>query len=692
MQRYFSHSRKSSSSSSCLDSSSGTGSGGYLSSHPPGSEPFHWSKRCGLDAELEMHMLLFSVLVAGAIAAEGKASRLRENHSSSCGGGGNEEEEDASSSASTRTNSKSRKNGGNSRAATTGGDTSSSGACLSPPSVEVVGAGGGDAPGASSAATISYSAFPSRFDIEVLDKVEATRVEEEEEKEEGLSSPSLPPCPCLSSASASDTILHSEVQVKGTRGVPPPPLPPPHSPHKSRVGGGGVGVVTWDRQEDEVTETDLQYLSSSSSLSASSSFSSFRFLPPPPASFSSCCPPSAPYGQQVRLPTYSGARGLASLITNYSNLSRDQIRLYRSWWQRYKKEILPLLQLPWKWTTAEEEEEEDEENSPRNEEDASSSTNHTNHPHHHTNNNSVEMSESFFYRLAAALQCNSFGIFSPQDECLASGLYPEASLFNHSCAPNVCRVMRTGRTACFYSLRKIAKGEPLTISYITVSIQSTAERRQLLWSNYRFFCGCPRCRVNGIMPTPSLLRRPPSRFRASDSCLPEENHRQNPNKHHSNQSLVYTSRDATEEAIDDPDAAGGVPSLPLSPPSTRTSNNNTNNTVACASSFVIECTKCNAKGYLRPLRLPPSLPPSSSLEGGPCRGREKIHEGRTMVAVEGEGEGRERGGPLAGERKREEGGDAHQRQEGKPEVQEQQQQQLLACSVCRQRVWWIPHP
>lgn len=164
--------------------------------------------------------------------------------------------------------------------------------------------------------------------------------------------------------------------------------------------------------------------------------------------------------QQVRQPSYTSA---ARLVTNLSVLPRDRHTLYRSYWHRYSQLLAPLLAtLP---LTSEQQE------------DAVG----------------FGMSESFFHRIGAACQSNSFGVYSSGDDCLGSGLYPEASLFNHSCAPNLCRVMRPGRTAAFYALRDIPRGEPLTICYIELCEDSTAERRRTLMDAYRFFCGCSRC-------------------------------------------------------------------------------------------------------------------------------------------------------------------------------------------------------
>lgn len=100
---------------------------------------------------------------------------------------------------------------------------------------------------------------------------------------------------------------------------------------------------------------------------------------------------------------------------------------------------------------------------------------------------SVEM----FNRICGAIQCNGFGVYNEADRCVAIGCLPHASYFNHSCAPNLCRVMH-GRQAHFFTLHDVVAGTPLCISY-TDAEKSTSERRVTLLSTYRFYCECARC-------------------------------------------------------------------------------------------------------------------------------------------------------------------------------------------------------
>lgn len=71
---------------------------------------------------------------------------------------------------------------------------------------------------------------------------------------------------------------------------------------------------------------------------------------------------------------------------------------------------------------------------------------------------------------------------------------PAASLFNHSCVPNVARV-ELGPYMMYRAIRKVAKGEPLTISYIGTKIRSESVhiRREVLSRDWHFYCRCEAC-------------------------------------------------------------------------------------------------------------------------------------------------------------------------------------------------------
>lgn len=74
-----------------------------------------------------------------------------------------------------------------------------------------------------------------------------------------------------------------------------------------------------------------------------------------------------------------------------------------------------------------------------------------------------------------------------------SGLYAVASLFNHSCSPNVAvkSPSFSGHEQTFVATRDIKQGEELFVSYHDES--DVKSRRRYLHKSYYFWCKCPRC-------------------------------------------------------------------------------------------------------------------------------------------------------------------------------------------------------
>lgn len=79
-------------------------------------------------------------------------------------------------------------------------------------------------------------------------------------------------------------------------------------------------------------------------------------------------------------------------------------------------------------------------------------------------------------------------------ECFGYGLWPVASYWNHSCAPNVQK-QRRGRMWKFWASRNIARGEELCISYLGGDERDDDlnERKKKLKGVWGFDCGCSKC-------------------------------------------------------------------------------------------------------------------------------------------------------------------------------------------------------
>lgn len=76
-------------------------------------------------------------------------------------------------------------------------------------------------------------------------------------------------------------------------------------------------------------------------------------------------------------------------------------------------------------------------------------------------------------------------------------LYERGSLLNHSCAANCTRVTLNGGGSerAFVTLRPVAAGEELTLSYLPsgMEVMGTVVRRRHLWLSRGFLCHCDRC-------------------------------------------------------------------------------------------------------------------------------------------------------------------------------------------------------
>jgi len=70
-------------------------------------------------------------------------------------------------------------------------------------------------------------------------------------------------------------------------------------------------------------------------------------------------------------------------------------------------------------------------------------------------------------------------------------LFPRATAFNHSCDPN-CEFYNLGARLSVRTLRRVASGDALHVSYVPVS-DSRACRRGALASQFCFRCACSRC-------------------------------------------------------------------------------------------------------------------------------------------------------------------------------------------------------
>jgi len=89
------------------------------------------------------------------------------------------------------------------------------------------------------------------------------------------------------------------------------------------------------------------------------------------------------------------------------------------------------------------------------------------------------------------LQCNNFTICDSDLNAVGHGIYPEASIINHSCQPNAI-VIFNKTELILKVIEPIAVGEEITLSYIELA-SSSKTRQNLLWNRYFFNCKCKSC-------------------------------------------------------------------------------------------------------------------------------------------------------------------------------------------------------
>jgi hypothetical protein len=113
---------------------------------------------------------------------------------------------------------------------------------------------------------------------------------------------------------------------------------------------------------------------------------------------------------------------------------------------------------------------------------------------------------------------NMFNVFKTSTVSLAWGVYIEASLFNHSCQPNVC-LFRCHHTPefQFVAIHDVPKGGELNVTYLGYG--DLSERRSHLKEHYFFHCECPRCKEEEAGGTANYQKWYDDCHCKSDGCL-----------------------------------------------------------------------------------------------------------------------------------------------------------------------------
>jgi len=77
---------------------------------------------------------------------------------------------------------------------------------------------------------------------------------------------------------------------------------------------------------------------------------------------------------------------------------------------------------------------------------------------------------------------------------LGIGLFPATALLNHACYPNCIFVGSQGASMRVRTLRKVKRGEELTVPYIDLYMPRRDRQREL-WKDRHFLCKCIRCQL-----------------------------------------------------------------------------------------------------------------------------------------------------------------------------------------------------
>ncbi|KAI0408951.1 hypothetical protein F4802DRAFT_604706 [Xylaria palmicola] len=111
------------------------------------------------------------------------------------------------------------------------------------------------------------------------------------------------------------------------------------------------------------------------------------------------------------------------------------------------------------------------------------------------------------HKITDILFTNSFQVaLGDKDGGFHYGNFPEVSLLNHDCRPNLAFFVDQNLTHYTHAVRDIAPGEELTISYID-ALQARLVRQERTRSSLGFSCGCSQCAL------------PPKESDASDNRL-----------------------------------------------------------------------------------------------------------------------------------------------------------------------------
>ena len=135
-------------------------------------------------------------------------------------------------------------------------------------------------------------------------------------------------------------------------------------------------------------------------------------------------------------------------------------------------------------------------------------------------NEELDLLVEFFNNLQRIFYNNAYEMEEPTGDhpiedddvrLMGCGIFPFASLFNHSCFPNIDRITVDNKLA-FFVKRPVKAGEQLFISYgMNSAVDHRDERQKKLLERFQFQCDCFACTnaIPLVMPISDIQFEPP---------------------------------------------------------------------------------------------------------------------------------------------------------------------------------------
>eukprot|EP00804_Cyclotella_cryptica_P010767 CCRYP_005538-RA/>CCRYP_005538-RA protein AED:0.30 eAED:0.30 QI:578/1/1/1/0/0/2/90/496 len=130
-----------------------------------------------------------------------------------------------------------------------------------------------------------------------------------------------------------------------------------------------------------------------------------------------------------------------------------------------------------------------------------SNANDNNHQAYERACNMIQPDPTLSYKFLSRIMMNGFTISTLEQTGIGIGLYPAASMINHSCSPNALQSFwfsphgRNEPTLPMLQIttcQKVKAGDEITISYCDGSAPRHMRRKEL-WDGYKFDCDCAWC-------------------------------------------------------------------------------------------------------------------------------------------------------------------------------------------------------